>query len=117
MTTELTKKMTVDKVTKGASDPSPSEKPKPAQMFRNGAIAASVWARQTATGFAYFDFSLSRSWKSGTSGKEGYSTNFFPQNSEALVEVIQQACQWISERMAGSPDAAGAPVGETRRAA
>jgi hypothetical protein len=61
MTTETTKKMTVEKVAKEASAETPSEKSKPAQMFRTGAIAASIWQRQTGTGFAYFDFSLTLS--------------------------------------------------------
>jgi hypothetical protein len=117
MTTELTKKMTVEKVAKEASAETHSEKAKPAQTFRNGAIAASVWPRQTATGFAYFDFSLSRSWKSSTSDKEGYSTNFFPQNAEALVEVIQQASRWIADKMTSTTDSAKPPAIETRRAA
>ena len=117
MTTETTKKMTVEKVAKEASAETHSEKSKPAQMFRNGAIAASIWQRQTGTGYAYFDFSLSRSWKSSTSDKEGYSTSFFPQNAEALVEVIQQASHWIAERMAGATDPAKSPATETRRAA
>ena len=95
MTTENTKKTTADN-TKKPANPS---KPQPVKVCRNGAIAASIWPRQTATGFAYFDFSLSRSWKSSASGKEGYSTNFFPQNADALAEVIQQAADWISEHM------------------
>ena len=47
-------------------------KPKPAtgrtrqsavKVIRRGAVAASIWRRQTPTGFEYLDFSLSRSWK------------------------------------------------------
>ena len=70
---------------------------KPLKTFRVGAIAASVWQRQTPTGFEYLDFSLSRSWKLKSGEKEGYSTSFFHNNEEALVEVIQQASAFILE--------------------
>ncbi len=65
------------------------------EVFRNGAIAASVWRRQTSTGFEYLDFSISRSWKLKSGEKEGYSTNFFPGNEEALVDVVQRATSYI----------------------
>jgi len=45
---------------------------KPFKTFRQGAVAASVWRRQAPSGFEYFDFSVSRSWKATTTGKEGY---------------------------------------------
>ena len=70
---------------------------KPLKTFRVGAIAASVWQRQTPTGFEYLDFSLSRSWKLKSGEKEGYSTSFFHNNEEALVEVIEQAAAFILE--------------------
>ena len=67
----------------------------PVKVIRNGAIAASVWKRQTSTGFEYLDFSLSRSWKLKTGEKEGYSQNFFERNEEALLDVIEQASEYI----------------------
>lgn len=68
---------------------------KPVKVFRVGAIAASVWQRQTPTGFEYLDFSLSRSWKLKSGEKEGYSTSFFHNNEEALAEVVKEACGFI----------------------
>jgi len=94
--------MTTENVNKAAPEmtkSTSSQKPSPIRVFRKGAVAASVWQRQTGTGFAYYDFSLSRSWKSSASGREGYSTSFFPQNADALAEVIQQAADWIAEEM------------------
>ena len=73
------------------------ETQKPLKTFRVGAIAASVWKRQTPTGFEYLDFSLSRSWKLKSGEKEGYSTSFFHNNEEALVDVIEQAAAFIVE--------------------
>ena len=66
------------------------------KTFRAGAVAANVFARQASGGFEYFDFSLSRAWKSA-SGKEGYSQGFFTANREALKEVVDQACDFIDE--------------------
>ena len=120
MTTEELKnnaKKTTTNATKTPPKPSSDQKPKPVKTFRRGAVAASVWHRQTGTGFAYYEFSLSRSWKSTTSGKEGYSTNFFPQNGEGLAEVIQEAGDWIVEQMAGAVDPAKETVPDVRRAA
>jgi hypothetical protein len=79
---------------------------KPAKMVRNGAVAASIWLRQAPNGFTYYDFSLSRSWKAKTSGREGYSPNFFPENFEQLNEVIREATGWIAaqhDSMQASP--------------
>ncbi len=70
---------------------------KPLKTFRVGAIAANVWQRQTPTGFEYLDFSLSRSWKLKSGEKEGYSTSFFHNNGDALIEVIEQATAFIIE--------------------
>ena len=73
------------------------ETQKPLKTFRVGAIAANVWKRQTPTGFEYLDFSLSRSWKLKSGEKEGYSTSFFHNNEDALVDVIKQAAAFIME--------------------
>jgi hypothetical protein len=68
----------------------------PVQVIRKGAIAASVWQRQSPSGYAYYDFSLSRSWKSLSTDKTGYSKNFFETNEADLIEVIQKASAWIT---------------------
>lgn len=70
---------------------------KPAHVIRDGAIAASIWQRESATGFSYFEYTLSRSYKSVNTGKAGYSQNYFGKNLAQLVNVIQQASAWIAE--------------------
>ena len=80
-----------------------SEATDPVHVVRKGAIAASIWRRQSPSGFAYFDFSVSRSWKSMSSDKMGYSRNFFETNLEELLEVITMAADWIVERKALEP--------------
>ena len=69
----------------------------PTHTIRDGAIAASIWLRQTQTGLPYYEYSLSRSYKSMTSGKAGYTANFFSRNETALLNVVRQASKWIAE--------------------
>ena len=76
--------------------------------IREGAVAATIWRRQSSAGMEYLDFSLSRSWKSKDGEKEGYSHNFFEANEKALVQVIIKACSFIrdqhTERTGTDPD-------------
>lgn len=82
------------KKTKGVSEATS----KPAHVVRHGAIAASIWMRQSPSGYAYYDFSLSRSFKSISTAKEGYSTNYFERNREDLVKTIEGASAWIAAK-------------------
>ena len=66
--------------------------------IREGAVAATIWRRQSSAGMEYLDFSLSRSWKSKNGEKEGYSHNFFEANEKALVQVINKACTFIRDQ-------------------
>lgn len=87
-------------------DPKPESKKKnsiaepetaePVHTVREGAVAASIWQRQSLSGYAYYDFSLSRSWKSMSSDKTGYSKNFFSRNREEILRVVEKACDWIA---------------------
>lgn len=75
----------------------------PVAIIREGAIAASIWKRQSPSGFAYYDFTLSRSWKSMGSGKSGYSKSFFEANQCELVAVIQRTSEWLAARPPEQP--------------
>ena len=86
-----------EKLTRGKKGDAEESKD-PVQVIRDGAIAASIWQRQGPSGYAYYDFTLSRSWKSVSSGRTGYSKNFFSRNSEELLSVIHKATEWIAER-------------------
>ena len=68
---------------------------KPVHVIREGAVAASIWRRQSPSGYAYLDFSISRSWKTQATGKTGYSANYFARNRDELIRVIEGAAQWI----------------------
>jgi hypothetical protein len=72
----------------------------PVKTIRHGAIAASIWKRQATSGFEYFDFTVSRSWKTTSTGKEGYSSSFFVRNADELQAVIQEAADWIESQQA-----------------
>ena len=83
-------------------DETKKEKPTtaPVKTIRHGAIGASIWKRQATSGFEYFDFTVSRSWKTSSTGKEGYSSNFFERNVDELHTVIQEAANWIESQQA-----------------
>ena len=90
---------------------------KPVKTVRQGAIAANIWKRQAPSGFEYYDFSLSRSWKAKSSGKEGYSPNFFVENEEAISAVVRDAASWIASQQAGlHADKAPSPTAATNDA-
>ena len=83
----------------------------PVHTIREGAVSASIWHRQSPAGYAYYDFSLGRSWKSMSSGTTGHSRNFFERNQAELMAVIEKACRWIADAerpqaMASDPKAA-----------
>lgn len=82
-------------MTTKADEKESQEKPRPVKTIRNGAIAANIWKRQTPTGFEYLDFSLSRSWKLKDGQREGYSSSYFEQNRDALIDVITRAADFI----------------------
>jgi hypothetical protein len=85
-----------ERLLKSAKKESDSEACDPVTVIRKGAVAASIWQRQSPSGYAYYDFSLSRSWKSLSTDKTGYSKNFFESNEADLTEVIQKASAWIT---------------------
>lgn len=79
----------------------------PVHVVRQGAVAASIWLRQSPSGYAYYDFSLSRSWKSVSSGKTGYSHNFFARNGDELRRVVEGAAEWIEQHQETLPNSNG----------
>ena len=87
--------------------------------IREGAVAATIWRRQSSAGLEYLEFSLSRSWKSKNGEKEGYSHNFFEANEKALVQVIIKACSVIRAQdteLTGTDPDTGAIDDEQQRA-
>ena len=77
------------------SDKKTTENKRPIETVRSGAIGASIWLETGAEGAEYFAITFSRSWKSKSSGKQGYSQKFFPRNREELHAVIDKACDAV----------------------
>ena len=73
----------------------PEAAARPVTTFRHGAIGASIWAQKTAGGEEFYNFTLSRSWKSDATGKSGYSGSFSERNGEDLYKTIKDCVQWI----------------------
>lgn len=72
----------------------------PVHMVRVGSVTASIWRRQSPSGYAYHDFSLTRSFESLSSKSSNSSRNFFAKNRDDLAKAISAATQWIVEREA-----------------
>ena len=73
----------------------------PEKVIRHGAIAASIWLRTADSGYQYYDYTLSRSWKSGN--KQGYKTTFFHSNEHHLTAVVEEATAWIQQQIITPP--------------
>lgn len=64
-------------------------------VIRCGDVAASVFLRQSNTGYQYRDFGLSRTWSSVATGKECHGATFFDVNEQDLADAIRDASEWI----------------------
>ena len=74
---------------------------KPLKLFRQGAIAASVWQR-TGTNGLYYEYTLSRSYKRGEDSC--YSQCYREYNEDALIQVIRDASAFIRGTEAEASD-------------
>lgn len=80
----------------------------PVHIIREGSVAASIWRRQSPSGYAYYDFSLARSWQSLSTGSAGSSRNFVSRNREELIKVVDAATQWIAQHEASDRESMAA---------
>jgi len=67
---------------------------KPIETFRDGAVGASVWLKNTRAG-VFYDVTFSRSWSDEETGKSGYSQNFSDRYLDSLIKVASEAKDWI----------------------
>jgi hypothetical protein len=74
---------------------------KPVKILRDGAVAASIWLRQTSAG-VFYDVTFSRCWKNEETGKFGYSQSFSDYHLDPLAELVQEAAMWIAETKANA---------------
>ena len=73
---------------------------------REGAIAANIFRGNTPDGFTYLYFEISRSWKSQSGNRQGYSKKFYGRNAEAICTIAAEAARWIEAH----PEAADGPL-------
>jgi len=88
------------------------EKQRPLKVFRNGMIAASVWARSGNRG-PYGEFTLSRTYRDGGAFK--YAATYRVRDAESLRAVISDAVRWMESEEAGfakSAEHAGTDSGD-----
>ena len=83
-------------------------KQKPEHVIRRGEVAATIDLRQSNCGYVYYGYSLGKSWRSMTTGKETHGSSFFAKNEEDIIQVVREASAWIREKMgsASSPKVA-----------
>jgi hypothetical protein len=77
------------------------ETKKPIQTFRDGAVGASVWLKQTRAG-VFYDVTFSRSYKNEETGKSGYADNFSDRHLPSLIKVAGEALAYIEEKKANA---------------
>ena len=77
------------------------ENRKPIKTFRDGAVGASIWLRQTSAG-VFYDVTFSRAWKDEETGKTGYALSFSDRQLDSLADLAGQAKAWIEEQKANA---------------
>jgi hypothetical protein len=80
-----------------------NSKSQPEHVVRCGEVMATICLRQSNAGYAYYDFSLGRCWRSMATGKEAHGNSFFNKNEEDLIQAIREASAWIQARLQRVP--------------
>jgi hypothetical protein len=73
------------------------ENQRPIQTFREGAVGASIWLKESESG-TFFDVTFSRSYKNDDTGECGYARTFSQRHLEGLAKVSSQAYNWIEQQ-------------------
>lgn len=77
---------------------------KPVHVITVGGLVASIYLRQAPSGYAYYAYSIKRSYRSLTTNNQIYSTDFFAENRSDLTTCISQASIWIANESERSRD-------------
>lgn len=70
----------------------------PRHVIQCGQVTAHIFERQSPSGYPYFDFSLSRTWKNKSTGRESHSPTFFDGNHADIASAARKASGWILEQ-------------------
>lgn len=95
----------VSQKTKARKRSSNDESHKPVHVVTVGTLVACIHLRQAPSGYAYYAYSIKRSYRSLTSGSQIHSTDFFAENKSDLIAVITQASLWIAKESEKTRDA------------
>ena len=88
-------------------------KQKPEHEIRCGEVTASIYRRQSNTGYVYRTYELDRRWRVVGTGKESKASSlFFDTNEQDLVQAVAQASAWIRDNANGDHTA---PTRDTER--
>ena len=76
----------------------PTLKNTPEHTIRCGEVTASIFCRQSNSGYTYADFSLGRVWASMTTGKETHGSSFFDRHEQDIIQAVREATAWIQAK-------------------
>jgi transcriptional regulator of heat shock response len=74
-------------------------KHKPVHQIRSGECTASIFQRQSNSGYNYYDYVLTRNWSSRNTSRQAAGSTFFEHHERDLVDVIQKATAWLRDKM------------------
>ncbi|MGB7732641.1 MAG: hypothetical protein WBL72_03010, partial [Thermoguttaceae bacterium] len=67
----------------------------PIKVLVFGEITASVFEKQSLTGYRFYDYELTRTWKSMSTKKEAHGSTFFERNLDDIVTAARAASACI----------------------
>ena len=67
----------------------------PIKVLVFGEITASVFEKQSLTGYRFYDYELARVWKSMSTKREAHGNSFFERNLDDIVAAARAASACI----------------------
>ena len=67
----------------------------PIKILVFGEIIASIYQKQSLTGYRFYVYELTRIWKSMSTKKEAHGNSFFERNLDDIVAAARAASAWI----------------------
>jgi hypothetical protein len=76
---------------------------KPVHQITSGECTASIFLRQSNSGYSYYDYALTRNWSSRNTNRQAAGSSFFEHHERDLIDVIQKATTWLRNKMQRLP--------------
>ena len=67
----------------------------PIKVLVFGEITASIYKKQSLTGYRFYDYELTRAWQSMSTKKEAHGNTFFERNLDDIVAAARGASACI----------------------